>query len=1369
MNEDILKLLKDRYFLENENEWKDLVNRQSEENEYIHDELLNMDYISSSPTLMNLNTKGQRRGTLSSCFPMNVEDSIENIFDSLKECALVTKAGGGVGLDFSNLRSSKEMIKSLNRISSGPLPFIDNFNTMLDGIRQGGVRRGAGMAMLSIYHPDILEFIRYKKDRNKCNRFNFTVRIDDEDFYINLLNDPDKIHQVKLKNNQWIDLEDNGKKVTIKELWNAIMYYAWENAEPGIFNYFTAYENCSVKNLSDKVLANPCLTGDTIIATADGRNNITIKQLVDEGVDVPVYTLNHSGNVIVKNLINPRLTQKNADIYKVLFDSGLEIKCTANHKFLNTDGIMINAIDLNPNDTIETVEKSLLNVMSSPIKEEIEQSEEIILKHCENCGKGFHVKKENRHITFCSSECLDTYVKKPYNLITTGFFANEIYKVVSVEYIGKEDVYDGTVEDTHTILIRNENYNWIVTGQCSEFVNIPYSSCNLGSLNLNNFFKDNTINYKKLEDATKKATRFLNYVIDNNEYVLPIIDKTTKAIRPIGLGIMGLAHLFFKLKIGYGTEQSAIITEDICSFITLNSMKESIQIAKEKGSSYPAFDYDVFVNANKRFFDKEEFKLLLPDIKKYGIYNSCFTVIAPTGSISFIADTSSGIEPVFSLSFTRKIEKLNKNYEEVYIVDPIFKEYINNTYSEDVVKKILLEVTNNNGSCQKSEILTKEEKEIFKTANDLSIAEHLNVLAAVANNISLSVSKCVAKGTKIQTNKGIFNIEDLGDAKGNDNFGAPIKDLKVIDKDGNWQNVISHYSGGKKKTKKILFNNGFELECSLNHKLLNSKNEWIMAKDLKEGDYVYCRSADYSIFNSGNLKIDNNFSFKTNSRKIILPNKMSADLALFLGMIAADGSLMESTGFVGITTADDLVEETFKNLCIKLFNIEPKIIYDKRSKNTRHAYLTSRSLFRYVKNLLKGNNCLSKDVPIQIINGSKEEQINFINGLTLNGYVSRNSLYLYEGYSKNLRDNIFNICCFLGLKPNKGCKKVKNGRLSKISYYVRINENFFTPIELHKQKEIVETNIIPIPEKIKDMKRKDFIDLYNKKINHSYKSFNTRRNKNKDSMRSNSKILKKIDYDTAVYFIKIKNIEDSENFLYDIEVENTHSYLISNIISHNTINFPNDAKLEDINNCYIEAYKRGIIGVTIYREGCREGILVNSKTSERVAPKRPKELEADIHKVTINGEKWIVFVGLFENIPYEVFAGKIEQINIPSKINKCMIVKNGGGKYHIKIDDEIIVEDLNYVFKNEVYEGITRLISYGLRHNLISNTPLSFMIDQLSKSKGDLMNFEKSISRALKKYVKNDSVSSIKCSCGNNLIYIEGCLKCPVCGLSKCS
>jgi len=222
-----------------------------------------------------------------------------------------------------------------------------------------------------------------------------------------------------------------------------------------------------------------------------------------------------------------------------------------------------------------------------------------------------------------------------------------------------------------------------------------------------------------------------------------------------------------------------------------------------------------------------------------------------------------------------------------------------------------------------------------------------------------------------------------------------------------------------------------------------------------------------------------------------------------------------------------------------------------------------------------------------------------------------------------------------------------------------------------------------------------------------------------------------------------------------------------------TVNIPNNYSYEDFKQVYLNAYNTGYIkGLTTFRFGTMTGVIQtkdskpNSQCLCTNETTRPKALPCHVHKIMLKGEKWVVFVGLHEGKPYEVFAGKIDLVDIPSKIKEGMIVKVSKGKYSFEYDGEVVVKDISAIFDCAAYESITRLISTSLRFNV----PISFIIDQLSKAKGDITDFSKSILRALKTYVVDGAESSLTCpSCGSALVYSEGCLTCKNCGLSKCS
>lgn len=173
------------------------------------------------------------------------------------------------------------------------------------------------------------------------------------------------------------------------------------------------------------------------------------------------------------------------------------------------------------------------------------------------------------------------------------------------------------------------------------------------------------------------------------------------------------------------------------------------------------------------------------------------------------------------------------------------------------------------------------------------------------------------------------------------------------------------------------------------------------------------------------------------------------------------------------------------------------------------------------------------------------------------------------------------------------------------------------------------------------------------------------------------------------------------------------------------------------------------------------------------SPKRPEVLNCDIHRTTIKGEEWIIFVGLLKNDPYEIFGGLSDTIEIPKKYKTGTIKKRSfksGGKYDLYLgegEDELKIKDIVSVFDNPNYSSFTRLLSLSMRHG----APMVYIVEQLLRDKeADMFSFAKVMARVLKKYiadgVKRDK-SCPQCS-GTEMAYQEGCLTCLGCGYARC-
>jgi ribonucleoside-diphosphate reductase alpha chain len=251
-----------------------------------------------------------------------------------------------------------------------------------------------------------------------------------------------------------------------------------------------------------------------------------------------------------------------------------------------------------------------------------------------------------------------------------------------------------------------------------------------------------------------------------------------------------------------------------------------------------------------------------------------------------------------------------------------------------------------------------------------------------------------------------------------------------------------------------------------------------------------------------------------------------------------------------------------------------------------------------------------------------------------------------------------------------------------------------------------------------------------------------------------------------------------------VELQGTAQKYIDHSIS-STINVPNETTPEEIEEIYFHAWKKGLKGVTVYRDGCRTGVLISNDskdTEERPegitrsqAPKRPKKLPCEVHFTTVKGKKYVVIIGLLEGNVYEIFFGEYHN-QIPKKHFSGWVEKKKAGQYLLTYIDGIDLTqvDINKYFDNKEYAAATRLISMSLRHG----APIEYVVEQLQKSSPSIVEFGSAVSRILKKYIKLEDVKKSygNCNdCGSNNVEVkfsEGCLTitCSDCGLvdAKC-
>ena len=491
-------------------------------------------FLPNSPTMMNA---GGRLGQLSACFVLGMNDGMEEIMKSTSDAALIFKSGGGVGINYSDLREEGAIVASTSGVASGPVSFMNIINTVTEVVKQGGKRRGANMGIIEAWHPDVEKFITNKTEPGILENFNVSVGIW-EDFWNALVNSEDGNYVLRSPKDR-----KPVKEINAHQLIDLIALSAWKSAEPGL----------------------------------------------------------------------------------IFFDQ------------INKYNVFAKA-------------------RQAPLR---------------------------------------------------------------------------------------------ATNPCGEQSLYPYESCNLGSINLVNYAQKQAdgsyeFDWQGYEEIIRKTTRFLDNIIDVNHYPVPEINVASKESRRIGLGVMGVADLLYKLKIPYNSKEGYELQSKLSEALTYYSMEESVALANSRGefplcskTEYPEGKIPV-AGYYEKSKDAHSFEWgpLIEKIKKQGIRNVLTTTVAPTGTLSMIADCSNGMEPAFALVFEKRVTVGRFFYTNKILEAALRDEGL---YSDEILEKI----ADNYGSLSGIDEIPQWMQDVFVTAMDIHWADHLMAQSVWQDWIGNAIAKTI--------------------------------------------------------------------------------------------------------------------------------------------------------------------------------------------------------------------------------------------------------------------------------------------------------------------------------------------------------------------------------------------------------------------------------------------------------------------------------------------------------------------------------------------------------------------------------------------------------------------------------------------------
>ncbi len=302
-------------------------------------------------------------------------------------------------------------------------------------------------------------------------------------------------------------------------------------------------------------------------------------------------------------------------------------------------------------------------------------------------------------------------------------------------------------------------YQLEATNPCGEQWLGPYENCCLGSINLaQHLGADHSVDWEKLRENTRLATRFLDDVVDANMYVpaVPQLKEAALRARRIGLGIMGMADLMYHVEVRYGSPAGEDFGAQVMEFVRYHSMQTSIELAHERGA-FPSINGSIYDPKhllwqppaspfeNQQYWNRPnlDWQTIVEGIKRYGIRNAAQTTVAPTGTIATVAGCEGyGCEPVFALAYIRHVNDKGKDLKLTY-TSPMFEQALIEAGINELDRRGIIDKVMADGSCQNIEDLPAKVKEVFVVSADITAEEHVRTQAALQTFVDNSLSKTI--------------------------------------------------------------------------------------------------------------------------------------------------------------------------------------------------------------------------------------------------------------------------------------------------------------------------------------------------------------------------------------------------------------------------------------------------------------------------------------------------------------------------------------------------------------------------------------------------------------------------------------------------
>jgi adenosylcobalamin-dependent ribonucleoside-diphosphate reductase len=815
--------------------------------------------------------------------------------------------------------------------------------------------------------------------------------------------------------------------------------------------------------------------------------------------------------------------------------------------------------------------------------------------------------------------------------------------------------YDSTINDWHTC---PESGRITASNPCSEYVHLDNSSCNLASINLLKFLRDDdTFDAERFRKITELIITAMDISITFADFPTEKIAAVTRAYRQLGIGYANLGALLMATGHAYDSEGGRAIAAAITSLMTGTAYKRSAELAAAVGP-YEGYARNakphqrvirMHADASEKIrpisvMDREILDLASTTWRACaelgetnGYRNGQSSLLAPTGTIGLMMDCdTTGIEPDLALV---KFKKLVGGGSMQIVNQTVPRALKNLGYPHEQVEAIT-EYIAEHGHVINAPGLRPEHYEVFDCAmgeRAISPMGHVRMMAAVQPFLSGAISKCVTGETLVPSAEGLIRIGTLHRGEEEDSFRDEHLVISSLDGD---RKTDAFYYGGTRPVRRVRLRSGHAITGTYPHRLLVTGQgclEWKALGEIEKGDAVALQyGAELWATMPASLRDINVSAPYGGQKQVRLPAEMSTELAFLLGAYAAEGHTTRSNWTIRITNSVPEVLERVRRAWQEVFGVLAKI--DAQPGKCPNVAVASKTIVEFFEALGCGSRASKKRIPDAVLRSPREMVLAFLQGLALDAYVTTATpKWAICLDSPKLLDDLQAIMTNLGILHSRVTKHNNENDKDYDEVYAAGLQGqlmvslvpFLEPDKAARAAEFLRLDygagtadlvpgitgrelykMIPLANGRGSGRswRSEFTFLLDSRTQHV-----TRRTLERVSTLPGVELpgwLRQV-IEGNLHFSPVDSVTDAgEAEVYDLSVPGTHAFVANGIMNHNTVNMPESATVEDVERIYYEGWKLGLKALAIYRDNCKVGQPLSAagkKAAEAEAPAAPAQ------------------------------------------------------------------------------------------------------------------------------------------------------------------